>query len=418
MEKNKISRRKIIGRAFSCAGIAAWGRVGIVRPAALNISSRYSPRNRGRAIRPHTRYIVLHTTEGREAGSFDKIWKRGEAHYFVNPKGHVYRIVQKNKIATHAGRSMWEGYGPIDNYSIGIEVVGYHNQDISDAQYRALKELLRQLQSLYNIPDQRVVTHSMVAYGSPNRFHPYRHRGRKRCGMIFARDDVRERLGLTEKPTIDKDVEAGRLKIADQELHAYLFKQRYPEQPEPVGAQDKPMIIDRDHTAWFLARDQYNSSTTKYLFPDGSTRTGTEISDWSKIPAGTRVVLEASEDGPGAEDFYTVAQSEPARNISGEAYTDKSTIYIFPSGMVRTGEEMNRGSTTRKILETLPTGTRVLTGYVYGGHVKKNRSASWIAGRKWNYPSTFYYLPDGKIIRGDQIDDSSIPAGTLVLFQS
>ena len=159
--------------------------------ANLNIRSRYSPKNSQRPQRPQTRYIVLHTTEGQESGSFRKIWDRGEAHYFVNPKGGVTRIIHKSKIATHAGRSMWEGRGPIDNYAIGIEVVGYHNKDLTSAQYTALHELLRQLKKIYSIPDERIVTHSMVAYGRPNRFHPYKHRGRKRCGMIFARADVR-----------------------------------------------------------------------------------------------------------------------------------------------------------------------------------------------------------------------------------
>jgi len=418
MEKKKLSRRKILHGACSCAGIAAFFRAPSALAATLNISSKYSPRNRKRAIRPHTRYIVLHTTEGREAGSFDKIWKRGEAHYFLTPRGAVYRIIQKNKIATHAGRSMWEGYGPVDNYSIGIEVVGFHNQDITDSQYKALKELLRQLKSVYKIPDERVITHSMVAYGSPNRFHPYKHRGRKRCGMIFAREDVRERLGLREKPRIDKDVEAGRLRVADRELYSFLFKTAYPSDPGQSEAAERNRVIDKNHTAWDIARDQYDSPDTIYLFPDGRSYSGSEIPDWGRIPSGTRVELESGPTSEEFEGFYIVQQEEPAAKIAGEGYAEKSTVYILPSGMVRTGQEMNSRASTRRLLEKLPVGTKILIGYVYGGHVKKTRSASWIAGRKWNYPSTFYYLPGGKIISGDEIDDSSIPVNTLVLFQS
>lgn len=418
MENNRISRRNVITRVCSCAGLAAWGTARFLHSATLNIHSRYSPKNLKRAARPYTRYIVLHTTEGREAGSFDKIWKRGEAHYFVNQKGVVYRVIQKTRIATHAGRSMWEGYGPVDNYSIGIEVVGYHDKDITPDQYTALKELLRQLKSTYDIPDERVVTHSMVAYGRPNRFHPYQHRGRKRCGMIFARTDVREKLGLKGKPSVDRDVEAGRLRIADRELYNYLFKQDIP--VPAILAQDsgQPLTIDKNHTAWDIARDLYDSPDTKYIFPDGKIFPGSAITDWSRIPSGTRVEMASAEEELGFEGFLTVKKVEPAGNIAGDAYAAKSTVYILPSGMVRTGYEMNNAASTRKLLDSLPEGTRVLTGYVYGGHVKKNRSASWIAGRKWNYPSTFYYLPGGKIISGDEIDDSSIPLDTLVLFQS
>ncbi|MEJ2082822.1 MAG: peptidoglycan recognition family protein [Acidobacteriota bacterium] len=110
--------------------------------ASLDIRNHYSPRNRVRPKRPYTWYIVLHTTEGGETGSLRKVWRRGETHYFVTKNGRVYRVVDKSKIATHAGRSMWDGHGPIDNYSIGIEVVGYHDRDITDAQYRAVRELL------------------------------------------------------------------------------------------------------------------------------------------------------------------------------------------------------------------------------------------------------------------------------------
>jgi N-acetylmuramoyl-L-alanine amidase len=418
MEDNKISRRRIIARVCTCAGIAAYGTARLLHSATLNIMSRYSPRNQKRAVRPHTRYIVLHTTEGREAGSFDKIWKRGEAHYFVNQQGAVFRIIQKTKIATHAGRSMWEGYGPVDNYSIGIEVVGYHNKDITAAQYTALKELLRQLKSVYKIPDERVITHSMVAYGSPNRFHPYKHRGRKRCGMIFARDDVRARLGLTSKPKIDKDVQAGRLRVADHELNNYLFRQDVPVRTTLAQAEGQQLVIDKEHSAWFIARDQYDSPDTRYLFPDGRSFSGAEIPDWGKIPSGTRVVLAAAEEESAFEGFSLVEKEEPARNIAGDGYAEKSTVYILPAGMVRTGYEMNNNAATRKLLDRLPVGTRVLTGYVYGGHVKKNRSASWIAGRKWNYPSTYYYLPGGVIVSGEDIDDANIPVNTLVLFQS
>ena len=133
---------------------------------------------------------------------------------------------------------------------------------------------------------------------------------------------------------------------------------------------------------------------------------------------GTRVSLDQGDQVLGFEGFQLVKNAEPARNIAGEMFADKSTIYILPSGMVRTGEEMNSKSSSRRLLENLPKGTRILMGYVYGGHVHGNRSASWIAGRKWNYPSTFYYLPGGKIVSGDEIDDAHIPRGTLVLFQS
>jgi hypothetical protein len=91
---------------------------------------------------------------------------------------------------------MWNRQTTLDNVSIGIEVVGFHDQDITRAQYTALRQLLRQLKKIYRIKDKNILTHSMVAYGRPNIFHPRKHRGRKKCGMIFSHPDVRKRLGL------------------------------------------------------------------------------------------------------------------------------------------------------------------------------------------------------------------------------
>jgi N-acetylmuramoyl-L-alanine amidase len=425
MDSGKVSRRDVIRHAWNTAvGLAVISGARL-SAASLDIRNHYSPRNRVRPKRPYTWYIVLHTTEGGETGSLRKVWRRGETHYFVTKNGRVYRVVDKSKIATHAGRSMWDGHGPIDNYSIGIEVVGYHDHDITDAQYRAVRELLRQLQSLYKIPDKNVLTHSMVAYGRPNRFYPFNHRGRKRCGMIFARPDVRKRLGLSASPKSDPDVRAGRLKIADLALQQYLYHARSEAAPgtatqvadsgAPSGSDGN--VITARRTAWYIARDQYDSPHTVYIFPDGTRQPGDEITDWGRMPVGT-TVLVSQEDESSFEGFVEAKEGESGRTIAGEAFASETTIYLLPSGMVRTGHDLHRRRSTRRLLEALPAGTRVLVGYIYGGHVKRNRLPSRIAGRKWNYPSTFYRLPDGTILSGDEIDDSQIPPNTLVLFQS
>ncbi len=393
-------------------GSAARAESDRTTPKRLDIRSYFSPRNRRRPKRPSTRYIILHTTEGGEKSSLKKIHARGEAHYFLTRKGRVYRIIHKSKIATHAGRSLWEGRKIIDNHGIGIEVVGYHNRELSNAQMLALRELLRQLKSVYKIPDTRVLTHSMVAYGRPNRFHRYNHRGRKRCGMIFARPDIRRSLGLDTKPEKDPDVTAGRLRVADRELFDYLFA-KMPKASSP----GKSNRIARGWTAWHIARESYDSADTIYVFPDGSRRAGNEIRHWDRIPVGTQVLLSQKQSADDAfEGFLEVGKDgNTAWALAGEAHDDSSTIYFLPSGMVRTGRELKRR--TPGVLEALPQGTKILLGYVYGGHVKRNRLPSRIAGIKWNYPSTFYRLPDGKILSGDEIDPRQIPLNTLIFYQ-
>lgn len=382
--------------------------------------------NRKRPRRPHTDYIVLHTTEGEEAGSLNKVQRFGEAHYFVCLSGEVYRIIDKEKIARHAGRSMWEGRGVIDNYSIGIEVVGYHNRDITDAQYVALRELLRQLRSLYGISAKNVLTHSMVAYGRPNRFHDNNHRGRKRCGMVFAKPSVRARLGLDSGPSRDADVEAGRLVVADKELFSFLFAgaQESPGPAQPVAkaavaeAPQESNVIDGNWTAWKIARERYDHPQTIYIFPDGKKLAGNQIRDWRKVPNGTRVLLNEAEDTQPFEGLLEIGKDgDTARAIAGAEWTSASTIYFLPDGRVRTGADFQKSAAGRKLLENLPKGTRLLIGYVWGGQVKSRRPPSTIAGVKWNYPSTYYRHPDGRFMSGDEVDPRAIPGGTLVFFQ-
>jgi N-acetylmuramoyl-L-alanine amidase len=375
----------------------------------------YSPLNHKRPLRPQTRYIILHTTEGDLRGSLRKVRRYGEAHYFVTPGGEVYRIIDRRKIATHAGRSMWEGRSTLDNFSIGIEVVGFYDREITAAQYAALRELLRQLKSLYSIKDGNILTHSMVAYGRPNRFHPKKHRGRKRCGMIFAHPDVRRRLGLSAGPARDPDVAARRLVVADPELHRFLY------QPPPVltATSGDPMVIAAGVNAWRIAREKYDDPATVYVFPDGTRFRGTEIREWDNIPAGT-AVLFLEDDQEREQEFEGLLEigkdgNTPA-DLAGDLYADATTIYFFPDGLIRTGAELSRTASLRRLLDAPPKGTRVLVGYIYGGYVQKSRSASRIAGTKWNYPSTFYRLPDGRILSGDEVDDKAIPARTLVFM--
>ena len=111
--------------------------------AALTVSNSYrSPRNPERRIRAATTLIVLHTTEAHARSSLNKLRERGEAHYCVPEDGTVYRIVDRDRVAFHAGRSMWNGKEDCDEFAIGIEVVGHHDKPVTLKQIAALKELI------------------------------------------------------------------------------------------------------------------------------------------------------------------------------------------------------------------------------------------------------------------------------------
>lgn len=249
---------------------------GTAQAGSLDIRNDYSPLNGERPVRKRTRLIILHTTEGGDDSAQREVKKRGLAHYLVLRTGRVLRIVNRKREARHAGLSMWNGTENIDEVSVAIEVAGYHDKPVTREQERALKELVRQLQAIYHLGDNDVLTHSMVAYGEPNQWHDDPHRGRKRCGMQFARPDLRARIGLTSRPAYDPDVRAGRLVEADAELAAALYGR----------------VIARGDTAAEVAGRAYRSRSTVYVFPGGKRVRGHEVRDWRDIPAGTLVLLD------------------------------------------------------------------------------------------------------------------------------
>ena len=297
--------------------LIAFAALAALRLGAINASDRYrSPRNPERKVREATTLIVLHTTEAPARGSLNKLCDRGECHFVVDEDGAVYRIVDRDKEAFHAGRSMWNGKEDVDKFSVGIECVGYHNKPMPTVQLDAIKQLVKELKSMYKVTDDRVVCHSHVAYGAPNKYHKKKHRGRKRCGMLFATPTVRRLLGLTLRPKYDPDIRARRLVQADPYLNSILYgkvdpmvkhypkavkqKSEPPKKSPPAVSQAaakpsaKPSavapaageappksvpelikrgwkvkgVISRDQTAIRIAGDRWNAADTYYTIRD------------------------------------------------------------------------------------------------------------------------------------------------------
>ncbi len=317
---------------FARAVVAAAVCIVTMQAAAIDFSNRYrSPRNPERKVRKSTELIVLHTTEAPARSSLNKLKDRGEAHYCVTEDGTVYRIVDRDRVAFHAGRSMWNGKEDVDDFSIGIECVGYHDQAMGLIQLRAIRDLVALLQKMYNIPDERVVCHSHVAYGVPNRWQKKRHRGRKRCGMLFAMPSVREQLNLKKRPTSDADVRAKRLVVGDDYLRKILYGR-----------------ID-------TMKDKYPAASVAEKKSSGG------MFSWLR---GTRA-----------------------------ADTPKAVI---------------KAKAVPKSIADLKS-----MGYSMKGQVTKGKTASEIAGGKWNASDTYYTIRN-KVIPGTKIDPAHIEKGMCV----
>ena len=328
------------------------------RVFAINASDRYrSPRNPERKIRSSTELIVLHTTEAAEHGSLVKLCDRGEAHFCVTEEGRVYRIVDRDREAFHAGRSMWNGREDVDKFSIGIECVGYHDKPMPMAQIEAIKTLVKELQSMYRLSDDKVVCHSHVAYGAPNRWHRQKHRGRKRCGMLFAMPSVRAQLGLKKRPAYDADVRAKRLVVGDDYLRKVLYGN-----------------IDTMKSSY---KDKSRSADDK-----------TGIFSWLKWRG-------SETKAPAKSTTKTTAAKPAAKTAAKTATAAKPKATLQSVTPPQTKQEL------------------IMRGYKIKGSVSKDTTAAKIAGPKWNSPDTYYTIRD-KVIPGNKIDPAHIEKGMFI----
>jgi AmpD protein len=83
------------------------------------------------------------------------------AHFVLRRDGTWLQFVSCDERAWHAGRSSWRGVEQCNDCSIGIELEGLEGESFDDAQYRALRPLLKELARRYPVRD--IVGHEHVA---------------------------------------------------------------------------------------------------------------------------------------------------------------------------------------------------------------------------------------------------------------
>ena len=90
-------------------------------------------------------------------------------HWLIDRDGTVYRLVDEERRAWHAGQSFWAGAHDINSRSIGIELVNPGHElgypDFPPDQMAALAELAQGILARHPIPPHRVLGHSDVAPG-------------------------------------------------------------------------------------------------------------------------------------------------------------------------------------------------------------------------------------------------------------
>ena len=120
-------------------------------------------------------FLVLHYTVGDLPHSI-KALTEGEVsvHYVVSDESPpvVYRLVDEERLAWHAGTSAWRGHTQLNASSIGIEIVhpGFRNTPAGreylpfpQAQIDVLIPLVKDIVARHRIRPERIVGHSDVA---------------------------------------------------------------------------------------------------------------------------------------------------------------------------------------------------------------------------------------------------------------
>lgn len=132
--------------------------------------------NRYTAIGQSSRvqYIVLHYTSTNLPNSLRLLTEEEvSSHYLIgDTPATIYRLVDENRRAWHAGESQWQGRTWLNASTIGIELVnrGYSDgpngrqwQPFAPAQIDALVELLKDIMRRHQLPLGSILAHSDVA---------------------------------------------------------------------------------------------------------------------------------------------------------------------------------------------------------------------------------------------------------------
>ena len=138
----------------------------------MKIVSFYSPNfNSKKRSKNLIKIIVVHYTgmqsERESMIRLSNPKSKVSSHFLINQNGKVFRLVQDNRIAWHAGKSCWERYKNLNKNSIGIELVnkghrfGYTNY--KKKQISSLIKICKSLIKKYKIKKKNVVGHSDIA---------------------------------------------------------------------------------------------------------------------------------------------------------------------------------------------------------------------------------------------------------------
>jgi len=136
----------------------------IVNYFSPNFNSQKRPTN-------SIKFIIIHYTGMQsERESLIRLCSyksKVSCHFLIGKNGKVYRLVEDNKVAWHAGKSCWGKYKNLNKNSIGIEITNKGHRfgytSFKKKQLLSLIKICKKLINKYNIKKENIVGHSDIA---------------------------------------------------------------------------------------------------------------------------------------------------------------------------------------------------------------------------------------------------------------
>ena len=179
--------------------------------------------------------IVLHyTAMATPKAALDRLCDAGaevSAHYLISERGRVWRMVEEEMRAWHAGAGQWGNVSDVNSRSIGIELANTGAHPFPAPQMAALERLMADIMPRWQIAHQRVIAHSDMAPARKSDPGPrFDWRGLARSGLSVWPE--------THAPgRVSEDV------TADDILRAVRLRFR-PQATGPLDPEDCAMIAD------------------------------------------------------------------------------------------------------------------------------------------------------------------------------
>ena len=121
----------------------------------------------------YNRYHYLKGTRHLEGRAY------ASAHAFIDRDGAIYKTIEFDHQAYHAGKSRLNGRDNCNGWTLGVELIGTSTSGFTEAQYIALAALSNQQMELHGFTLEAIAGHDTVRYnvygdekGKPRKYDP------------------------------------------------------------------------------------------------------------------------------------------------------------------------------------------------------------------------------------------------------